>query len=265
MMYEKNYKNLLGEIIMSGSFREDRTGVGTKALFNQQLKVDLLAVKKNEKIVGENFPILTGKHMSQKIFDTEFEWFLNGETNIKRFKDNNVTIWDNWATPEGDLGPVYGYQLRNFNGQGIDQLKDTIDSINNRRHGRRHVINLWNPAMIKDMAVPPCYLYFQFYVDHGFLNMFVVQRSGDMFLGVPYDVCLFTKMLLYVANETNTIPKKVEVSIIDAHIYLNHFDAVTEYMQSEGSKEGVEFEYQSGNLQLKNYKPGPKINAPVAI
>ena len=120
-------------------------------------------------------------------------------------------------------------------------------------------------AMIKDMALPPCYLYFQFYVDHGFLNMFVVQRSGDMFLGVPYDVCLFTKMLLYVASETNTIPKKVEVSIIDAHIYLNHFDAVSEYMYNTEIKDGVEFEYQSGNLVLKDYKPGPKIKAPIAI
>jgi len=100
MMYEKKYRNLLAEIIKSGDFREDRTGVGTKALFNQQLKIDLLATKKNEKIIGENFPILIGKHMSQKIFDTEFEWFLNGETNIKRFKDNNVTIRDNWATAE---------------------------------------------------------------------------------------------------------------------------------------------------------------------
>ena len=251
MMYERKYRNLLADIIKSGNFREDRTGVGTKALFNQQLKIDLLAVKKDGKIIGENFPILTGKHMSQKIFDTEFEWFLNGETNIKRFKDNNVTIWDNWATAEGDLGPVYGYQLRNFNGHD--------------RHSRRHVISLWNPAMTKDMALPPCYLYFQFYVDHGFLNMFVVQRSGDMFLGVPYDVCLFTKMLLYVASETNTIPKKVEVSIVDAHIYLNHFDAVSKYMYNTEIKDGVEFEYQSGFLKLNNYKPGPKIEAPVAI
>jgi len=265
MMYENNYRNLLGKIVSKGDYREDRTGVGTKALFNQKLTVNLLASREGGAIVGENFPILTGKHMSQKIFDTEFEWFLNGETNIKRFKDNNVHIWDNWATPEGDLGPVYGYQLRNFNGQHIDQLKNVIDSINNDRHSRRHVISLWNPSMTEQMALPPCYLYFQFFVEHGFLNMFVVQRSGDMFLGVPYDICLFSKMLLYIANETNTIPKTLDVSIVDAHIYLNHFDAVTKYMYNVDFKEGVEFSYKSGNLKLINYKPGPKIEAPVAV
>tara|TARA_E500000318_G_scaffold100450_1_gene103158 strand:+ start:1093 stop:1896 length:804 start_codon:yes stop_codon:yes gene_type:complete len=267
MIYEKNYRALITKIIKDGNYREDRTGVGTKSLFHQRLNININATKKlgQEKIEGDNFPILNGKHMSQNIFDTEFEWFMNGETNIQRFKDNNVTIWDNWATPEGDLGPVYGYQLRNFNGQGIDQLKQLIDGINKDRHGRRHIISLWNPAMIKDMALPPCYLYFQFYINHGMINMFVVQRSGDMFLGVPYDVCLFSKILLYVASETNTVPKNIDISIIDAHIYLNHFDAVKEYMNNTDYKDGAKFSYQSGRLILKNYKPGPKIKAPVAV
>ena len=157
MIYEKNYRSIISKIIKDGNYREDRTGVGTKSLFNQSLNIRIEAGKEigKDAIHGENFPILNGKHMSQKIFDTEFEWFMNGETNIQRFKDNDVHIWDNWATPEGDLGPVYGYQLRNFNGQDIDQLKGLIDNINNDRHGRRHIISLWNPAMTKEMALPP--------------------------------------------------------------------------------------------------------------
>jgi len=267
MIYENNYRSLLAQIVNNGNYRQDRTGVGTKSLFNLSLNIIIDAGKElgSDIIRGENFPILTGKHMSQKIFDTEFEWFMNGETNIQRFKDNDVHIWDNWATPEGDLGPVYGYQLRNFNGQNIDQLKDLIDGINNNRHSRRHVISLWNPAMTKDMALPPCYLYFQFYINQGTINMFVVQRSGDMFLGVPYDVCLFTKILLYIASETNTVPKNINISIIDAHVYLNHLDAVKEYMENTDYKDGCKFSYQSGRLILKDYKPGPKIKAPVAV
>jgi len=267
MTYEEQYRKLLINIIKDGDPRRDRTGVGTKALFNKQLNIQLLTKSKPEsdKIIGENFPILSGKHMSQKIFDTEFEWFMRGETNIQRFKDNNVTIWDNWATPEGDLGPVYGYQLRNFNGQDIDQLKNLIDSINNDRYGRRHIISLWNPAMIEQMALPPCYLYFQFYVYQGKLNMFVVQRSGDMFLGVPYDVCLFTKIMLYVASETNTLPNKLDISIIDAHVYMNHFDAVGEYIAQTDYKDNCSFSYESGNLILNNYKPGPVIKAEIAV
>jgi thymidylate synthase len=267
MTYEEQYRKLLINIIKEGDARRDRTGVGTKALFNKQLSIQLLTNRKSgsNKITGENFPILSGKHMSQKIFDTEFEWFMRGETNIQRFKDNNVTIWDNWATPEGDLGPVYGYQLRNFNGQDIDQLKNLIDSINNNRHSRRHIISLWNPAMIEQMALPPCYLYFQFYVYQGKLNMFVVQRSGDMFLGVPYDVCLFTKIMLYVASETNTLPNKLDISIIDAHIYTNHFDAIGKYIEQTDYKDDCSFSYESGNLILNNYKPGPIIKAEVAV
>ncbi len=267
MIYETNYKSLIAKIVKDGNYREDRTRVGTKSLFHQRLNINIEATKElgKEIIQGNNFPILNGKHMSQNIFDTEFEWFMNGETNIQRFKDNNVTIWDNWATPEGDLGPVYGYQLRNFNGQNIDQLKNLIDGINEDRHGRRHIISLWNPAMIQDMALPPCYLYFQFYINHGRISMFVVQRSGDMFLGVPYDVCLFAKILLYVASETNTVPKNIDISIIDAHVYLNHFDAVKEYMNNTDYNDGAAFTYKSGKLVLKNYKPGPKIKAPIAI
>ena len=165
MIYEKKYKSLLAQIINNGNFRQDRTGIGTKSLFNQQLSINIQASKElgKEIIQGENFPVLNDKHMSQNIFDTEFEWFMNGETNIQRFKDNDVTIWDNWATPEGDLGPVYGYQLRNFNGEDIDQLKDLIDNINTDRHSRRHVISLWNPAMTEQMALPPCHAFFQFF------------------------------------------------------------------------------------------------------
>ena len=229
MIYEEQYRKLLIDIIKNGDLRKDRTGVGTKALFHKQLSIQLLTESKLglSKITGENFPILKGKHMSQKIFDTEFEWFMQGETNIQRFKDNDVHIWDNWATPEGELGPVYGYQLRNFNGQDIDQLKNLIDNMNNDRHSRRHVISLWNPAMTEQMALPPCYLYF--------------------------------------AAQTNTLPNKLDVSIIDAHIYTNHFDAVGKYIEQTNYKDDCSFTYESGNLVLHNYEPGPIIKAEVAV
>jgi len=267
MIYEQQYRNLLFDVVKNGQSRMDRTKIGTKSLFNKSLSIPIFTTSKlgSDKIEGENFPILSGKHMSQKIFDTEFEWFMAGETNIQRFKDNNVTIWDNWATPEGDLGPVYGYQLRNFNGEGIDQLANLIEGINENRHSRRHIISLWNPGMTDKMALPPCYLYFQFYIHQGQLSMFVLQRSGDLFLGIPYDVCLFAKLLLYVSEQTGLVPKEIQLSIVDAHIYNNHLDAIKTYLSFNDFKDGCKFSYTSGNLILKDYVPGPKITGEVAI
>jgi thymidylate synthase len=202
--------------------------------------------------------------MSQKIFDTEFEWFMSGQTNIKIFKDAGIKIWDAWADENGDLGPVYGHQMRNFNNQNIDQMQNVIKSLRTDPDSRRHIISLWNPAQQDQMALPPCYLYFQFFVDRGKLNMFVVQRSGDLFLGIPYDVALFTRILLYVADYTGLDANVLDIQIVDAHIYNNQLDAVKEYLKQDNF-ELPKYKLDGNLLELIAYKHGPVITATVAV
>ena len=252
--YEEQYRELLQMCFISSIHRNDRTGVGCSSIFNASLKIN----------VSKYFPVITGRKMFQKTFDTEFEWFINGETNIQRFRDANVKIWDAWADENGDLGPVYGHQMRNFNDQNIDQMQMLIKNLIADPDSRRHIISLWNPAQLDQMRLPPCYLYFQFFVDNGKLNMFVVQRSGDLFLGIPYDMALFAKILLYVSEKTNLKANLLEVQIIDAHIYDNQHEAVHKYLEQDIFNE-PEYIYENGALTLLNYKHGPIITAKVAI
>ena len=257
---ELDYRDLLKKILQVGTTREDRTGIGSKSIFNQDLKWDLSTGK---------FPLITARRMYPKVFKTEFDWFINGETNIKRFQDNNVTIWDAWADDNGDLGPVYGHQMLNFNDQGVDQLKRLIYALKTDPDSRRHIISLWNPAQIHQMALPPCYLYFQFFVEHDHqgmkkLNMFVVQRSGDVFLGIPYDMALFSQMLLYVATEAGMIAQQVHMNIIDAHIYDNQVNAVHKYL-AQVPTTPPDYTYLDKELKVLNYQPGPRITCPVAV
>jgi thymidylate synthase len=252
--YEEQYRDLLQECLIRGTERNDRTGVGSRSIFNASLKVD----------VSKHFPLITGRKMFQKTFDTEFEWFIEGETNTKRFKEAGVKIWDAWADENGDLGPVYGYQMRNFNGQNIDQMGNLIESLMTNPDSRRHIISLWNPAQIKDMKLPPCYLYFQFFVEDDKLNMFVLQRSGDLFLGVPYDVALFTKILLYVATLTDYKPNLLEVQIIDAHVYNNQIESIDKYLQQPIFAQPT-YECDLSELKLINYNHGPIITAKIAV
>jgi thymidylate synthase len=252
--YEEGYRRLLWECLTNGVHRNDRTGVGCKSIFNASLKAN----------VSKYFPIITGRKMFEKTFNTEFEWFMNGETNIQRFRDAGVKIWDAWADENGDLGPVYGHQMRNFNDQNIDQMQMLIKQLINNPDSRRHIISLWNPAQIDQMRLPPCYLYFQFFVEHDKLNMFVVQRSGDLFLGIPYDMALFTKILLYVSDKVGLKANWLEVQIVDAHIYDNQYDAIHEYLMQD-TFDTPEYIYENGALTLINYKHGPVITAKVAI
>ena len=252
--YEEGYRRLLWECLTNGVHRNDRTGVGCKSIFNASLKAN----------VSKYFPIITGRKMFEKTFNTEFEWFINGETNIQRFRDAGVKIWDAWADENGDLGPVYGHQMRNFNDQNIDQMQMLIKQLINNPDSRRHIISLWNPAQIDQMRLPPCYLYFQFFVEHDKLNMFVVQRSGDLFLGIPYDMALFTKILLYVSDKVGLKANWLEVQIVDAHIYDNQYDAIHEYLMQD-TFDTPEYIYENGALTLINYKHGPVITAKVAI
>jgi thymidylate synthase len=252
--YEEGYRRLLWECLTNGIHRNDRTGVGCKSIFNASLKAN----------VSKYFPVITGRKMFEKTFNTEFEWFMNGETNIQRFRDAGVKIWDAWADENGDLGPVYGHQMRNFNDQNIDQMQMLIKQLINDPDSRRHIISLWNPAQIDQMRLPPCYLYFQFFVEHDKLNMFVVQRSGDLFLGIPYDMALFTKILLYVSDKVGLKANWLEVQIVDAHIYDNQYDAIHEYLMQD-TFDTPEYIYENGALTLINYKQGPVITAKVAI
>lgn len=252
--YESQYKALLWKCLAEGVPRNDRTGVGCYSIFNASLKIN----------VSKYFPIITGRKMFQKTFDTEFEWFINGETNIQRFRNAGVKIWDAWADENGDLGPVYGHQMRNFNNQNIDQMQTLIENLIVDPDSRRHIISLWNPVQLDQMRLPPCYLYFQFFVDKGKLNMFVVQRSGDLFLGIPYDIALFTKILLYVAKKVNLKANLLDVQIVDAHVYKNQVDAIHKYFEQQNF-ELPEYIYENGALTLLNYEHGPIISAKVAI
>ena len=255
-MLENNYRKILRKALSSKTIRKDRTGVGRRSLFKENLSWSLSENK---------FPMITGRRIYPKVFKTEFKWFINGETNIKRFQEANVKIWNNWADKNGDLGPVYGHQLINYNSEGLNQLENVLDSIKNDPDGARHIITLWNPLQIDSMALPPCYHYFQFFVEEGNkLNMFVVQRSGDLFLGIPYDIAVFSQMLLYVAEETNLKANNIELDIIDAHIYTNHTEQVQEYLNTKILKL-PNFEYVNKGLTIKNYKFDKIITAPVAV
>ena len=253
--FEKQYKTILKNCLANGFERNDRTGIGSYSLFNQTLKIN----------ISKQFPIITGRKIYKKIFDTEFDWFINGETNIERFKKANVTIWNDWADKNGDLGPVYGYQMLNYNGNNINQLEALLVSLKHNKDSRRHIISLWNPIQLNEMALPPCYLYFQFYIDKSNkLNMFVVQRSGDLFLGIPYDIALFSKILLFIALKTNLKANKLEVQIVDAHIYKNQIESIKEYL-IQPIFNLPKYKYNNENLELINYQSGPKITAKVAV
>lgn len=253
--YELGYKKILKNCLANGTFRDDRTGVGSYSLFAQNIQIN----------VSETFPLITGRRMYPKIFNTELDWFLNGETNIKRFQENKVTIWDSWCDENGNLGPVYGYQMINYNGQKKhNQLAEVIDSIKNNPDSRRHIITLWNPLQTSQMALPPCYLYFQFFVDGDKLNMFVVQRSADLFLGIPYDVALFSKFLLNIAEQTGLKANIVDLKMVDAHIYKNQVDAVNLYLETE-IFELPKYNFKDNKLDLIDYKYDKIITADVAV
>lgn len=252
--FEIKYQRLLKKCLQKGIERIDRTNVGCYSLFNLSLKFK----------VNKHFPIITGRKMFKKTFNTEFNWFINGETNIKRFKENNVKIWDSWANEFGELGPVYGFQMLNYNGQNINQLEAVIKSIKNNPDSRRHIISLWNPIQLNEMALPPCYLYFQFFVQNNKLNMYVLQRSGDMFLGIPYDVALFTMILLYISKKCNLKANKVEFNIIDAHVYKNQVEAINEYLL-QPIYDLPKYNFVNNNIELINYRHGKIITSQIAI
>lgn len=221
-MFEKKYKELLANILTDNDYKPNRTGTNTYSTFGKSLSHNM----------AEGFPILTSKKIYSKNFIHELIWMINGETNIKYLVENNVSIWNQWADINGELGPIYGYQLRNFNGEK-DQLLELIENIKKDPFGRRHLITLWNPIQLVKMILPPCHFAFQFYVTTTKkLNLNVFMRSCDAFVGLPYDFALYAALLLVIAKETQLEPNELQFNFTDLHIYETHLKGVVQYLNN---------------------------------
>jgi len=262
MENEAGYLGLLRWIFSYGSEQMDRTGVGTTSIFGDQMRFDL----------RRGFPLLTTKRLPFRHIAEELFWFLRGETNVKSLQAKGVSIWDEWADENGDLGPVYGKQWRDFG--GVDQIKTLMESLRTNPNSRRHIVSAWNPAEVDDMALPPCRTMFQLHVDRTFLDLQLYQRSADMFLGVPFNIASYSLLLSLAAKTIGKIPRYFTHTLGDAHIYDNHKDAVRELMNRKPRNEPILqiktwrenlWDYTFEDLELSGYDPMPKISAPVAV
>ena len=263
----KQYLDLLNRIMTEGAVKHDRTGVGTKSVFGHQMRFDLSA----------GFPLLTTKKVHLKSIIYELLWFISGNTNIGYLKEHGVTIWDEWADENGDLGPVYGHQWRSWNsssGKAVDQLSQVIDTISRNPDSRRMLVTAWNPSEVDKMALPPCHCLFQFYVADGKLSCQLYQRSVDTFLGVPFNIASYALLTMMIAQVCGLKPGEFIHTTGDTHIYLNHFDQVREQLSREPRplprmiinpevKSIFDFKYE--DFTLEGYDPWPAIKAPVAV
>ena len=263
----KQYLDLLNRIMTEGAVKHDRTGVGTKSVFGHQMRFDL----------SVGFPLLTTKKVHLKSIIYELLWFISGNTNIGYLKEHGVTIWDEWADENGDLGPVYGHQWRSWNsssGKAVDQLSQVIDTIRRNPDSRRMLVTAWNPSEVDKMALPPCHCLFQFYVADGKLSCQLYQRSADTFLGVPFNVASYALLTMMIAQVCGLKPGEFIHTTGDTHIYLNHFDQVREQLSREPRplprmvlnpevKSIFDFKYE--DFTLEGYDPWPAIKAPVAV
>lgn len=263
----QNYLDLLKHIKENGTDKTDRTGTGTRSVFGYQLRYDL----------SKGFPLVTTKKVHLKSIIYELLWFLKGDTNIKYLKDNGVSIWDEWADENGDLGPVYGAQWRSWagaEGKVIDQITEVIDQIKKNPDSRRLIVSAWNVAEIPNMALAPCHALFQFYVADGKLSLQLYQRSADVFLGVPFNIASYALLLMMVAQVCDLEVGDYVHSFGDVHIYNNHFEQVDRQLSREPRalptmklnptvKDIFDFKFE--DFELLNYDPHPGIKAPVAI
>jgi thymidylate synthase len=263
------YHRLLKLVRDSGKLREDRTGTGTYSVFGAQARFDLT----------ETFPCLTTKKLHLRSIIHELLWFIKGETNISYLRENKVTIWDEWADKEGNLGPVYGEQWRRWkapDGRIIDQLSNLIEGIKSDPTGRRHIISAWNPGELDKMALPPCHAFFQFYVDtkENTLSCQLYQRSADLFLGVPFNIASYSLLTLMIAQVCDLRGGEFVHTFGDLHIYTNHLEQVEEQLSREPRelprmrlnpeiRDIEQFRYEDFNLE--GYDPHPRIPAPVAV
>ncbi len=263
----QQYIDLLRHIRANGVLKSDRTGTGTQSVFGYQMRFNL----------EEGFPLLTTKKVHLKSIIYELLWFISGNTNVRYLQDHGVTIWDEWADEEGNLGPVYGHQWRSWearDGRVIDQLSQVIDLIQHHPDSRRILVTAWNPADVEKMALPPCHCLFQFYVADGRLSCQLYQRSADVFLGVPFNIASYALLTLMIAQVTGLRPGEFIHTTGDTHIYTNHFDQVALQLSREPRplpkmhlKPEVKsiFDFQYEDFTLEGYDPWPAIKAPVAV
>ena len=273
----KQYHDLVKHVLENGTEKSDRTGTGTKSVFGYQMRFDL----------QEGFPLVTTKKLHLKSIIYELLWFLKGDTNIKYLKDNGVNIWNAWADSNGDLGPVYGFQWRNWNNDGIDQISNLINDLKNNPSSRRHLISAWNPSVLPDTsksfetnvangkaALPPCHAFFQFYVADGKLSCQLYQRSADIFLGVPFNIASYALLTEMMAQVCGLKAGEFIHTLGDAHIYTNHFDQVELQLSRDPKplpklklnpdiKDIFDFKYE--DFTLNGYDPLPLIRGKVAV
>lgn len=273
----QQYLTLLDHILKNGVQKGDRTGTGTLSCFGYQMRFDL----------SEGFPCLTTKKLHLKSIVHELLWFIKGDTNITYLKENGVNIWNGWANENGDLGPVYGYQWRNWNGEGIDQLSDLIEQIKVNPNSRRLMISAWNPSVLPDTsisfsenvangkaALPPCHAFFQFYVANGKLSCQLYQRSADTFLGVPFNIASYALFTMMIAQVCNLEPGEFVHTFGDVHLYNNHIEQAQLQLQRTPKKLPTMkmnpnikniFDFTYEDFELVNYDPHPHIKAEVSL
>ncbi len=263
----QQYLDLMRHVRDNGIRKEDRTGTGTVSLFGHQLRFDL----------ADGFPAVTTKKLHLRSIIHELLWFLQGDTNIKYLKENGVSIWDEWADEQGELGPVYGYQWRSWptpDGGSIDQISQLVEQIRNNPDSRRLMVTAWNPACIDQMALPPCHCLFQFYVAEGRLSCQLYQRSADIFLGVPFNIASYSLLTLMMAQVTGLQPGEFIHTFGDAHLYLNHLEQVELQLTREPLplptlqlNPAVDslFDFTYDDFKLLDYQSHPHIKAPVAV
>jgi len=273
----KQYLDLIQHVIDHGITKEDRTGTGTKSVFGYQMRFDL----------NEGFPMVTTKKLHLKSIIYELLWFLKGETNIGYLKENGVKIWDAWANENGDLGPVYGYQWRNWNGDGIDQIKEVVETIKNNPDSRRMIVSAWNPSVLPDTgisfaenvanvkaALPPCHAFFQFYVSDGKLSCQLYQRSADIFLGVPFNIASYALFTMMLAQVTGLGYGDFIHTFGDAHIYNNHMEQINLQLSRDPKPlpkmiinpeiKNI-FDFSFNDFNLVSYEPHPHIRGTVSV
>ena len=263
----RQYLDLLEHVLTNGTDRSDRTGTGTRSVFGYQMRFRL----------DEGFPLVTTKKLHARSIIHELLWFLRGDTNIAYLKENGVSIWDEWADENGDLGPIYGSQWRSWpapDGRHIDQIADVLEHIRKTPHSRRLIVSAWNPALIDEMALPPCHCLFQFYVAEGRLSCQLYQRSADIFLGIPFNIASYALLTMMVAHVTGLGPGDFIHTLGDAHLYANHFEQARLQLSREPRSlprmrlnpdvtDLFAFRYE--DFSLEGYDPHPHIAAKVAV
>ncbi len=263
----KQYLELVEHILETGATKSDRTGTGTLSVFGYQMRFNLT----------QGFPLLTTKKLHTRSIFAELLWFLRGDTNIGWLHDNGVTIWDEWADENGDLGPVYGYQWRSWpapSGERVDQIARLIDGLKNRPDSRRHIVSAWNVADVDDMALPPCHALFQFYVVDGKLSCQLYQRSADVFLGVPFNIASYALLTHLVAQVCGLEVAEFVHTLGDAHLYLNHIEqARLQLTRTPGPLPQLRLNpavteidrFELADIQVADYSAAPSIKAPIAV